>query len=182
MRFLQITGIFSILLIGLVSCNSKPEEYHLKVPQAHFEVTFPVSKDDVEESMDISVDEEAGEEYKVLSYISDMDFLNENYSYMLTYNSFEGLDSEELVHEMFSANRDILFAELGGEIEFEKDSKRDGIMQKSFCIDQGDDVRTYSKYFFHQGIFYQLHVVTGDPDFPNDSGSKFFKSFKILDK
>lgn len=168
-----------MLLIGLVSCSSKTEEYHLKVPKAHFEVIFPVSKNDVEESMDISVDEETGEEYKVFSYVSDMELLSDNYSYMVVYNSFEGVDSDEAVLDMFNANRDILFAEMGGKMEFDKDSKRDGMMQKSFCIDQGDDIRTYAKYFFRKGIFYRQLIVTGDKDFPNENGIKFFDSFRI---
>jgi hypothetical protein len=180
MKIFQITSIFSLLLMGLVSCKS--EEYHLKVPQAHFEVTFPVGKDDVEKSMDISVDEEAGEEYKVFSYVSDMDLLNENYTYMLTYNSFEGLDNEESIRDMFSANRDVLVSEMGGKLESEKDITVDGVMQKSFSIDQGDDVRAYAKYYFYKGVFYRLHIVTSDPNSPNEAGSKFFNSFKILNK
>ncbi len=204
MRLFQITGIFSLFLLIVVSCipfqvksqvsdktNSTAENYFLKVPKFHFELTFPAAKTDVTPTVT-----EHGE-MKVYHYFANMQETNDdNLAYQIDYNYMD-LGDFENVEELFDLQRDFIFSEMNSKLKSEVDSASkavvvseekinlNGISGRYFSsrmIIPPTEYMNYHRWYYHDGILYRLTILTQDPKFPNKSASTFFDSFKILDK
>lgn len=215
MRLIQITGIFSLLLIlVLTSCNDthKPvksdpffdklkegkatnEEldslmeahgvmgsYEVKVPKDHFELTFPVGKVHVKKESHIQIMD--GKEVEIFDYSANMQDKNDkNLAYQLSYNYVKDVKTDQDIKELFDDQREYWISATNSSVEFENVIDLNGIPGRhlSLAVD-GSNLKTQNKMFYHNGIFYRLIVVTPEGNLFNKSISKFFKSFKILDK
>ncbi|WP_294677154.1 hypothetical protein [uncultured Fluviicola sp.] len=204
MRIVQITGIFSLFLIGFSSWipfqvesqvldkgRSVKDHYLLSVPEFHFELTFPVKKSYVIPTTTVQ------DGINLYHYIAQVQNINdENLAYQIDYNHLDSIDFGS-VKQMFDDQRDYVMTELisrlkefdsASEVVIESEEEIDlyGIPGRYFIsrmrIPSIDDILIYHKWYYTDGILYRLTIMTRDPKFPNKSALVFFDSFKILKK
>lgn len=215
MRLIQITGIFSLFLIlVLTSCNetSKPvksdpffdklkegkatsEEldslldangvegsYDLKVPKAHFEITFPVRKVHVKKESHMQIID--GDEVEIFSYSANMQDKNdENLAYQLTYNYVGDLKNNRDINKLFDDQNEYWISAGNATLEYENVIDLNGIPGRNLYLTvDNSKVKMSIKVYYYKGLFYRLVVVTPEGNLFNKSISKFLDSFKILDK
>lgn len=215
MRLIQITGIFSLFLIlVLTSCNetSKPvksdpffdklkegkatsEEldslldangvegsYDLKVPKAHFEITFPVRKVHVKESRSIQIID--GLKKMTYHYTANMQKKNDvNLAYQVDYNYFDDVKTDQDIEELFNGQRDYWISSTNSVLEKEEVIDSNGVLGRDIYLTvDGSDIKVSIKMYYSNGVFYRMSVVTPEGNLFNKSISKFLDSFKILNK
>jgi hypothetical protein len=215
MRLIQITGIFSLLLILLLtSCNETPKpfksdpfydklkegkatseeldslmeshgvmgSYTVKVPKADFEVTFPVRKVHVKESVVIQIID--GKEVEIISYSANMQSKNDkNLAYQISYNFVDDVRTDADIKELFDDQQAYYSSALNCTVEVENSIDLNGVPGRFMYMTVDDSkLKLTQKMYYHKGVFYRLMVVTHDGNLFNKSISEFLKSFKILDK
>lgn len=199
MRLFQITGIFSLFLIVLCSFHTTDfrnddKNYHIQIDEVHFEITFPVEKIHVKELTDFQ--EVDGKVIKVYNYAATMQGTSdENLSYQVVAHKLYDINTNQEIEQLFDDARDRVIDDLRTKmdsvttvtIESEEKISLNGVYGRSWSVrikhpEMIKDIVWYNRFFCTKDCLYKVMVMHRNSNFPNKSGSKFFDSFKILDK
>lgn len=196
MKIVRITGVLSlILLFSFVRPESKRsgENYHLKIEEAHFEITFPVSKTYIKDLTGVQIVD--GKEVKSYNYVAVMQGTSdENLSYQVVAHKISDIHTNDDIERLFDVSRDRVIGDLRTKIdsvttvtiENEEQIELDGIQGRSWSArikhpEMIKDIVLYNKFFFTRDFIYKVSIMHRNSNFPNKSGAKFFDSFKVLE-
>lgn len=124
-----------------------------------------------------------GEEFKIYYYsINTQNENDANLGYRIDYSFYPDLMTAEQIKEEFNVQRDFVLSATNSKLEYEYviDTLDYPGRDILFTVDNSS-IKTRYRLFFNEGIFYKLTVITEDGSHFNNSITRFFDSFKILD-
>lgn len=148
-------------------------------PEGKFKLTFPVSnvKNKVVKQI---IDGKVVEYYQ---YNANCQGKNHpNLAYQIMYAFVSDVKSEKDINLFFDGQRDYIVSGTNAAIEFEMLDETKGVTGRHLYLTIDDsNLKTNTKMFIRNGIYYQLSVVTEEGHLFNNQITEFFDSFEILD-
>lgn len=151
----------------------------IKSEKGNFSIKFPdfeVKKGQTTQLID-------GKEITLYHYsINSQNENHVNLGYRIDYSFWPDIKTEEQINEQFNIQRDYALSATNSTLEYENviDTLNYPGRDLLLTIDNSELKARY-RLFFDNGIFYKLTVITEDGNHFNNSITKFFDSFKILD-
>lgn len=163
----------------LIESSEVVNTFEVSVPEAKFEITFPVSNADKTISTQI-ID---GEEIAISHYSANMQGKGDlNLAYQIDYIFLPEIDTKEEIQELYNGQRDFILSASNSELEYEIVVEQSGVVGRQFCMTvDGSNLKINGEMYFKNGIFYKTVVVTDEGHLFNKKISGFLSSLKILD-
>lgn len=148
-------------------------------PDGKFKLTFPVSNVK-NETVKLLEDGMPRENHTYSANMQGKD--HPNLAYQVAYTFMPEVKTERQINQLFDGQRDYLISGTNAKVEFEKLIESNGTPGRHLYMTIDDsNMKTNTKMFFKNGIFYQLTVATEDGHLFNNQISEFFGSFEMLD-